>query len=445
MSIPLVAIIGRANVGKSTLFNRLINKRSAIVHNTAGVTRDRIYGQTDWLSRPLRLVDTGGIEFDSAGEIELRVQDQGKLAQDEADAIVFVVDNQEGVTVPDREVIAQIRKSGKPIFLAINKVDHPSHELDLHEFSELGMDAVYAISAEHSIGVYELIQAVAGSLPESDPEEGPDDSIKVAIIGRPNVGKSSLVNKLLRSERSIVTNIPGTTRDAVDSHFICNDQDFVLVDTAGIRRKGKTRALLDKYSVIMSLKAMDRCDIALLVLDATEDVADQDAAIAGYAVERGRAVMILANKWDLIKGQPKAFDEFEENIKQKLKFLDFAPVYAVSALSGRGLANLMPHVQEVHQQYTRVIPTAKLNECFQQALRKNPMSNYKGKFLKFYYATQVKSSPPTFRCFVNYPAGIHFSYKRYLTNFLRQTFGFSGTPVRLFFTARDERSMRREE
>ncbi|UCD12182.1 MAG: ribosome biogenesis GTPase Der [Nitrospinaceae bacterium] len=440
MPIPLVAIIGRANVGKSTLFNRLTERRTAIVHDTPGVTRDRIYGRAEWMGRPVRLVDTGGIVPAEQGEIEMRVQDQGRFAQAEADAIIFVADSQEGLTPLDREVIGQVRKSGKPLFLAINKVDSLQHEPLSYEFAALGIDPVYPLSAEHGTGVYELIEGLAEALPEpTDEEPEAGGVLRLAVIGRPNAGKSSLVNQWLNAERSIVSPIPGTTRDAIDSHLDVGDRSFLLVDTAGIRRKGKTRELLDKYSVIMALKAMDRCDVVVLVIDATEGVTDQDAAIAGYAENRGRAIVIAANKWDLMKGEEKAFEKFEEQVRMKLKFLDFAPVLAVSAKSGRGVPQILTRATEVYEEYSRTIPTGRLNECFEKAVRKNPMSHYRGKFMKLFYCAQVRTRPPTFRCFVNYPQGIHFSYRRYLINCLRDQFGFAGTPIRLIFSARDEK------
>jgi len=441
MPIPLVALIGRANVGKSTLFNRLIERRTAIVHDTPGVTRDRIYGRTEWMGKPVRLVDTGGIVPGEQGEIEMRVQDQGRFAREEADVIVFVADNQEGLTPLDREVIGQVRKSGKPFFLAINKVDTLKHEVLHYEFAALGIDPVYPVSAEHGTGVYELIEAIAGGLPAAVEEEE-EGAIRVAVIGRPNVGKSSMVNRWLGAERSIVSPIPGTTRDPVDSRLMRDGRAFVLVDTAGIRRKGKTRELLDKYGVIMALKAMERADVAVLVVDASEGVTDQDASVAGYAIDRGRAIIIAANKWDLKKGQPDAFERFEEQARRKMKFLDFAPILAVSAKSGRGVDDVLARAADVYEQYSRSIPTGRLNECFERAVRKNPMSHYRGKFMKLFYAAQVKTRPPTIRCFVNYPAGVHFSYRRYLINCLREEFGFAGTPLRLFFTARDEKQER---
>ena len=301
MSIPLIAIIGRANVGKSTIFNRLTKQRSSIVNDVSGVTRDRIYGRAEWCGRPFMLIDTGGIDIGASSEIELKTKEQAQLAIDEADALIFVVDCQEGVTPHDSEVIAKIRKSKKPYFLAVNKVDHYSHEQRMYEFSEFGVDTIYPVSAEHGHGFDALMEGVFSRFPEIPVEEVVGEGIKVAIIGKPNAGKSSIVNCLLKSDRCIVSAVPGTTRDAVDSVLMFEDRKYVLVDTAGIRRKGRTPRLLDKYSVIMALKAMERCDVVVLVVDAETGISDQDATIAGYAFERGRACVIVVNKWDLMK------------------------------------------------------------------------------------------------------------------------------------------------
>ncbi len=437
MSTPIVAIIGRANVGKSTLFNKLTQSRSAIVNDTPGVTRDRMYGAAELGNHPVMIVDTGGFDVDTKGEIELKVVEQAQWAREEADTVIVVVDNQTGMTGPDREVISEMRKSGKPFFLAVNKVDSPSHHFILSEFSRLGLENIFAISAEHGNGLYELIEAVAESLPEIDSEmDYSEDTIRVAVIGRPNVGKSSLINKLLKSERCIVSNIAGTTRDAIDTFLEWNGQQFVLIDTAGIRRKGKTSKVLDKFSVIMALKALDRCDVAILVLDSTQQVSDQDATVAGYALDRGKGCLILGNKWDLSRENEILFEEFQEKVRYRLKFIEFAPVVTVSAKTGLRIENILPHVEKVYEEYSRSIPTATLNACFERAINKNPMSSFRGKFMKMFYATQVKKRPPTFKCFMNFPQGIHFSYRRYLINFLRKTFGFSGTPVRLILSGK---------
>ena len=432
MTTPIVAIVGRANVGKSTLFNKLTHSRSAIVNDTPGVTRDRMYGAAELGNRPVMIVDTGGVDVDSTNVIELQVVEQAMWARDEADCVIVVVDNQTGLTGPDREMISQVRKSGKPFFLAVNKVDSPSQHFVLPEFSKLGLENTFPVSAEHGPGLYELIEAVSEALPEIEEESGFDeDDIRIAVIGKPNVGKSSLINKILNSERCIVSDIPGTTRDAIDTSLEWNGRRFILIDTAGIRRKGKTRQILDKFSMVMALKALDRCHVAVLVLDAMEQVSDQDATIAGYALDRGKGCLVLGNKWDLSRENEILFKGFEDQVSHKLRFLEFAPVLTVSALSGLRVEKILPQVEQVYEEYSRSITTSSLNECFERAIQKNPMSSYRGKFMKLYYAAQVKKRPPTFKCFMNYPDGIHFSYRRYLINTLRKKFGFVGTPVRL--------------
>ena len=437
MTTPIIAIVGRANVGKSTLFNKLTQSRSAIVNDTPGVTRDRMYGAAEISNRPVLIVDTGGVDVDVNNQIELQVVEQARWARDEADFVIVVVDNQVGLTGPDREMISQVRKSGKPFFLAVNKVDSPTQHFIHPEFSELGLENTFAVSAEHGPGIIELTEAVSACLP--DMEEEPDfdeNTIRIAVIGRPNVGKSSLINKLLNSERCIVSDIPGTTRDAVDTSLEWNGRHFILIDTAGIRRKGKTSQVLDKFSMVMALKAMDRCDVAVMMLDAMEPISDQDATIAGYALERGKGCLVLGNKWDLSREKEVLFEEFKERVNRKLKFLEFAPVLTVSAMTGLRIEKVLPQVEQVFEEYSRSIPTSTLNDCFERAIQKNPMSNYRGKFMKMFYATQVKKRPPTFKCFMNFPEGIHFSYKRYLINSLRKQFGFTGTPVRLVLSGK---------
>jgi GTP-binding protein len=438
MSSPIIAIVGRANVGKSTLFNKLTQSRSAIVNDTPGVTRDRIYGSADMGNRPALIVDTGGVDVDQSNPIELQVVEQGRWARDEADCVIVVVDNQEGITPYDREMVDEIRKSGKPYVLAVNKVDSPSHHHILPEFNKLGVKYMQPVSAEHGHGLYELIETVAGLLPEYVEPEVDSNAIRIAVIGKPNVGKSSLINKLLNSERCIVSNIPGTTRDSVDTFLQANGQDFVLVDTAGIRRKGKTKQVLDKFSVIMALRALDRCDVAILLLDGVEMVTDQDATIAGYALDRGKGCVIIGNKWDLTREKEITFEAFEDNVRYRLKFMEFAPILTVSAKSGMRVDKILPQAEKVYAEYSRRISTGPLNDCFEKAIQKNPMSSYRGKFLKMFYATQIKSKPPTFKCFLNYPEAIHFSYKRYLVNSIRKTFGLIGTPVRLILSPKKE-------
>ena len=438
MSSPIIAIVGRANVGKSTLFNKLTQSRSAIVNDTPGVTRDRIYGSADMGNRSALIVDTGGVDVDQNNPIELQVVEQGRWARGEADCVIIVADNQEGLTPYDREMVDEIRKSGKPYVLAVNKVDSPSHHHILPEFNKLGVQYLLPVSAEHGHGVYELIETVSRLLPEYVEPEVDSNAIRVAVIGKPNVGKSSLINKLLNSERCIVSNIPGTTRDSIDTFLQANGQDFVLVDTAGIRRKGKTKQVLDKFSVIMALRALDRCDVAILLLDGVEMVTDQDATIAGYALDRGKGCVIIGNKWDLTREKDITFEAFEDNVRYRLKFMEFAPILTVSAKSGMRVDKILPQAEKVFEEYSRRISTGPLNDCFEKAIQRNPMSSYRGKFLKMFYATQIKSKPPTFKCFLNFPEAIHFSYKRYLVNSIRKTFGLIGTPVRLILSGKKE-------
>lgn len=438
--LPIVAIIGRANVGKSTLFNRLVQKRTSIVNDTPGVTRDRIYGTSDWLGRSFTVIDTGGVDVDGVHKIEHQVVEQALLAQEEADIVIFVADKNLGFTPQDREVVDRIRKSGKPFFFAVNKIDHMKHEQELADFTGVGVDDIYPISAEHGHGIADMLDVLVVALPGMQEKLLPEKTIHVAIIGRPNVGKSLLTNRLLNSPRCIVSDIPGTTRDAVDTFLESDGENFLLIDTAGIKRKGKTAQVLEKFSVIMSLKALDRCDIAIILIDGLEGITEQDATIAGYAIERGRGCIIVVNKWDLIKPRGVTREEISEQIKEKFKFLDFAPIIILSALTGYEVDKLLPKVVLVYKEYRKNIPTGRLNECLEKAIEKNPIPSYRGKFLNVRYTTQIKNNPPTFKCFVNHPEGIHFSYKRYLINSLRKKFGFVGAPVRLIFSGKSKRS-----
>ena len=435
-ALPLVAIIGRANVGKSTLFNRLIQKRKSIVNNTPGVTRDRIYGQSDWLGHSFVVVDTGGVDVDGVNDIENQIVDQALLAQNEADILIFVADKNLGLTPEDRKVVDRLRKSGKPFFFIVNKVDEAKHEKELSDFSSIGIENIYPVSAEHGYGVADMLDDLVAELPEVEDLLLPENTLRIAIVGRPNVGKSSLVNRLLASSRCIVSDIPGTTRDAVDTILKERGKNFLLIDTAGIKRKGRTREVLDKFSAIMALKALDRCDIAVILVDISVGITDQDATIAGYAFERGRGCLFVVNKWDLAPSLDVTKDSIEEQIREKCKFLDFAPVIVLSALSGHGVEFLLPQVELVYKEYKKKISTGKLNDCIEKAIERNPIPSYRGKFVKVQYTTQIKSCPPTLRCFVNYPEAIHFSYKRYLANSLRKSFGLSGTPVKLLFSGK---------
>ena len=436
MPIPQIAIIGRANVGKSTLFNKIIKKRAAIVNDMPGVTRDRMFSRAEWFGKPFMVIDTGGLDLSGDNDIELQVKEQAEIAIAEADTVLFVGDGQQGLTPQDREVINKVRSSGKPLYVLVNKVDDPKHEALIHDFYQMGVEATFAISAEHGSGIETMLERLVEDFPEAEEEAEEPGDIRIAVIGKPNAGKSLLINKLLKFDRCIVSEIPGTTRDAVDSSIVLDGTEFILVDTAGIRRKGKTTRLLEKTSVIMALKALERCDIAVLVLDGESGISEQDATIAGYAFERGRGCILAVNKCDLLDRKKQTHEALEEKVRDKLKFLDFAPVLLVSAKTGFGLKQFFPEVKRVYSEYSKKVPTGKLNDCFARAIKKNPLSSFRGKFIKLFYSTQVKSCPPTFQCFVNYPEGIHFSYRRYLTNSLRRAFGFSGTPVRLKFTPR---------
>lgn len=437
MSIPQVAIIGRANVGKSTLFNKIIKKRAAIVNDTPGVTRDRMFGRAEWFGKPFMLIDTGGIDLDADNTIELQVKMQADIAIADADIILFVGDGQQGLTPQDQEVISKVRSAGKSLFVLVNKVDDPSHESRINDFMQMGVERTFALSAEHGVGVEAMLEELVKDFPEAEEvSEDQETGIRVAVIGKPNAGKSSIINKLLNNDRCIVSEIPGTTRDAVDTSVVVDGKEFILMDTAGIRRKGKTTQLLDKYSVIMALKALERCDVAVIVIDGDTGVSDQDATIAGYAFEQGRGCILAVNKCDLLERKQSVLDEVEGKVKDKLRFLDFAPMLFLSAKTGFGLKHFFPAVDRVYQEYSKRLPTSKLNDCFARAVEKNPFHSYRGKFIKLFYSTQIKSRPPTIHCFVNYPQGIHFSYRRYLINSLRQTFGFSGTPLHLKFIGR---------
>jgi len=438
MSSPIIAIVGRANVGKSTLFNKLTQSRNAIVNDTPGVTRDRIYGTANFGNRTAMIVDTGGIDVDQSNPIELQVVEQGKWARNESDCVIVVVDNQVGLMPHDREMVDEIRKSGKPFIIAVNKIDSPTKHYMHLDFNALGIDNLIPVSAEHGHGIYELIEIVTKLLPGNFEQKQDNNAIRIAVIGKPNVGKSSLINKLLNSGRCIVSNIPGTTRDSIDTFLQANGQNFVLIDTAGIRRKGKTKQVLDKFSVIMALKALDCCDVAILLLDAMEEVTDQDATVAGYALDRGKGCIIIGNKWDLMRENEISFEEFEQKVRRRLKFLDFAPILTVSAKSGMRIDKILPQTEKVFLEYSRRITTSQVNDCFEKAIQRNPMSSYRGKFLKMFYATQIKNKPPTFKCFINFPEAIHFSYRRYLVNSIRKKFGLMGTPIRLILSRKEE-------
>jgi GTP-binding protein len=433
---PLVAIVGRPNVGKSALFNRIIGRRSAIVDDVPGITRDRVYGKAEWSGHVFTLVDTGGIEADPRDDISTQTRRHAELAIEAADVIMFVVDARSGITPDDRDVAHVLRMSGKPMVLAANKVDHPTH-MD-YEFYALGLGEPIPVSAVHGIGVGNLLDAVVKELPPEEAEqEEEDDSIRVAIIGRPNVGKSSLVNRILGEERSIVSSTPGTTRDAVDSVVDYDGTKYVIIDTAGIRRRGRVEEGVERYSVLRAFNAVDRCDVAVTVLDGTSDPTVQDTKIAGYAHEAGKAGVIAVNKWDAVERDSGLAREYERKVKTMLSFMAYADVLFVSALTGRRIPKLLETIREGADHHRRRIQTSRVNRVIQDAVLRNPPPSDKGKAVRIFYASQVAARPPLFVVWSNYPEMIHFSYKRYLENSLREAFEFASTPIIVEFRSRD--------
>ena len=431
---PVIAIIGRSNVGKSTFFNRLSEKKKAIVINVPGATRDRNYADCTWDDKPFLLIDTGGFEPAATTQILVQMREQTQLAIEEADIIIFLMDGRDGLLPADREVAQILRGVGKPVFIAVNKVDGPRHEGLVPEFYELGIDTVYTLSALHGLGFDELMRDVAAALPpavEANAEEEP--WIRLAVVGKPNVGKSSLVNKILGYERTIVNPLPGTTRDAIDTRFTVHGKDYVLVDTAGIRRKSRVSLTLEKYSVIQAVKTIDRCDIALLIIDAEEGITEQDAKIAGLIFERGVACIIVVNKWDKVEKDNHSVGKYVEDIHDVLKFMDFSPIIFVSALSGQRVVKIFDLVEKVYEQFNRRVNTGELNRIVSEIVARNPPARYQGKEQKISYVTQVSTRPPTFIFFVKEPKVIHFSYERFLLNKLREAFGFDQAPIRIFF------------
>jgi len=431
MSKPLVAVVGRPNVGKSTFFNKIIGKRIAIVEDTPGVTRDRIYGDAEWLDYHFALVDTGGIEPMKEDIISTQMRRQAELAIETADAIIFMVDGREGITAADEDVAEMLRRSGKPIVLAVNKVDHPKFEDSAYDFYALGIGNPITISAEQGLGLGDLLDEVVAYFPKYD-KEYESDAINIAIVGKPNVGKSSLVNALLGYERTIVSNISGTTRDAIDTPFTWNDNDFVLVDTAGIRRK---RAIedetIERYSVIRSLGAIRRADVVLIVIDAAEGMSEQDVRIAGYVHEEGKASVVIVNKWDIIEKDTHTMNEFKKKLYSDLAFMSYVPMLFISAKTGQRVNKVLEMAKYAYDQNSMRISTGTLNDVISEAITVTEPPSDKGRRLKIYYATQFATNPPTFALVVNDPNIMHFSYQRYLENYLRKSFGLDATPIRL--------------
>lgn len=440
MSKPVVAIVGRPNVGKSTLFNRITGGLVAIVENMPGVTRDRLYRDAEWLGQKFVLIDTGGIEFKDEGTpIPAQMRRQAEIAMEEADVVIFVVDGQISPT-PDDDLIARtLRRSGKPVLLAANKVENfDKVESQLYEFYSLGLGEPIPISAIHGMNTGDLLDLVISNLPENNDEEYDPDVIRISVIGRPNVGKSSLVNSLLGKERVIVSNIPGTTRDAIDTPFEHEDKHYILIDTAGMRRKGRIDELTEQYSVVRSLRAVDRSDVILMLIDATEGVTEQDKKIAGYAHDAGKGIVLIVNKWDLVNKDEKTINKFEETIREELSFMQYAPTMFISAKTGQRVHKILELVDFVAEQNSTRVTTATLNTLLREWVHLNPPPTDKGRRLKILYLTQVGVKPPTFVFFVNDPELMHFSYRRYLENQMRQHFGFEGTPIRIVVRQKNE-------
>ncbi len=438
---PLVAIVGRPNVGKSTLFNRLAQTRSAIVEEQSGVTRDRLYSRAYWNSREFVLIDTGGIVPGSLDKIEENIKMQAEAAIDEADLILLVMDVRAGLSNIDMEIAHLLRKTKKPVILVANKAETMELHAQAGEFYRLGLGEPIPISAAHGMNTGDLLDAVVEQLPPLGEEDRlllEDESlIKVAFAGRPNVGKSSLINYLLEQKRMIVTDIPGTTRDAVDSFRMIGEDKFVFIDTAGIRRKSRVFESVEYYSILRSFRAIERADIVIVVIDSEEGVTEQDKRIAGYAHEKGKGMVIAVNKWDLIDKDDHTHKKFLDDVRKELSFLTYVPVIFVSALTGQRVFAIIDLVKEVNENCKTKITTGVLNNLIRDAVAVNPPPTSKGKSLKLYYATQVGDKPPTFITFVNDPKLLHFSYKRYLENQLREAFDFTGTPIRLFFRERE--------
>lgn len=436
---PIVAIIGRPNVGKSTFFNKMIGARVSIVEDTPGVTRDRIYGDCEWQRYRFTLVDTGGIDMTSEDPLLTQMRRQAEIAIETSDAILFFVDGREGLTAADREVADLLRRTRKPLLLVVNKIDNRALEGEAMDFYSLGMGEPIAISSVNMLNVGDLLDSLCAFFPDPDEEEAPGERLRVAVVGRPNVGKSSLVNRLLGQERVMVSDIPGTTRDAIDTEFSDEEGNlYTIIDTAGIRKKARIDdGTLERYSVIRSLAAIRRCDVALMLIDAQTGVTEQDTKIAGYVQDEGRACIIVVNKWDLPDKETGTLEQFSREIRNDLKFLDYAPLLFISAKTGQRANRVLPTVQQVYQNAARRITTGVLNDALHDATAINPPPADRGRRLRIYYGTQQTSRPPTFILFLNDPELMHYSYERYLENHFRKTFDFTGTPIRIFLRARE--------
>ncbi|NHM29113.1 ribosome biogenesis GTPase Der [Neobacillus terrae] len=428
---PVIAIVGRPNVGKSTIFNRIVGERISIVEDIPGVTRDRIYSSGEWLTHDFNIIDTGGIDIGDEPFLD-QIRQQAEIAIDEADVIIFLTNGREGVTSADEEVAKILYKSKKPVVLAVNKIDNPEMKDQIYDFYSLGFGEPFPISGSHGIGLGDLLDEASKHFPKSNQADYDDDVIKFSLIGRPNVGKSSLVNALLGEERVIVSNIAGTTRDAIDTPYTYDGQEYVIIDTAGMRKKGKVYESTEKYSVLRALRAIERSDVVLVVIDGEEGILEQDKKIAGYAHEAGRAIVIVVNKWDAVEKDEKTMKEFEQNIREHFQFLSYAPIVFLSAKTKKRIHTLLPMINMASENHAMRVQTNILNDVIMDAVAMNPTPTDKGRRLKIYYVTQVAIKPPTFVVFVNEPELMHFSYERFLENRIRDAFGFEGTPIKLY-------------
>lgn len=438
MRREIVTIVGRPNVGKSTLFNRITKSRSSITEDTPGVTRDRLYRKAEWLNKPFLLVDTGGLDAKSEDNFMNDIYEQAEVAIKSSSCVIFIVDGKSGITPTDRSILNMLRKFNSNIVLAVNKIDAKDAEENLYDFYEFGIEKMVPISAEHGIGIGDLLDEVVSFFPEEIVTPDRDDEIKVAFIGKPNVGKSSLLNYILGEKRAIVTNIPGTTRDSIDTYVNLRDREFRLVDTAGLRKRGKITEKIERFSVIRTLSAVDECDVCVLIIDANEGITEQDTKIMGYAYENNKAVVIAVNKWDSIEKDSLTQRQYVTDIKNDLSYVQFAPIVFISALTGQRVDVLIDTIIKVYENYNKRVPTGVLNEIISEAVLLNNPPQDKGRRLKVFYAAQVSVAPPVFCIYVNYTKLTHFSYTRYLENTIRNSFDFEGVPLVFVYKNRGE-------
>lgn len=441
MGRPIVTIVGRPNVGKSTLFNRIAGSRISITEDTPGVTRDRIYAECEWLDNHFTLIDTGGIELNTTDTIFAQMRVQAEVAIEMADVVLFMVDGKEGVTAADTEVAQMLRKAKKDIILVVNKMDRFVNEDNIYEFYNLGLGDPIAISSSEALAIGDLLDEIISKFDETMNTDEEDDSIKIAVIGKPNAGKSSIINRIIGEDRVIVSDIPGTTRDAIDTKFESNGQKYTLIDTAGIRKKSKVLETVEKYSVLRAFTAVERADICILVIDADKGITEQDIRIAGYSHDNNKGMIIVVNKWDLIEKDNKTFKEFTDDIRQKFAYATYAPIMTVSALTGQRVNKILDTVDEVYSFRNLRVSTGVLNDILTEAVLMNQPATVKGKRLKLYYGTQVAVNPPKYLIFVNDKEIVHFSYQRYIENKIRESFEYKGTPIVIEFRNRSEKKI----